>query len=263
VAYTWGVLKYARSNLRVWAPSDAAPDALSRCDVTAASVFALLPEAFRAPLATVYGGKEYWAQIKAIIDEAQPAPPKVTEKPWPAAWEHVGPPEKPALRHPQGTAEDLYAYCSKMAVDAGMPPIYVSPTTCARDARDPVRWAMLSPDAVLFSLNAVVFLTKHDFEERPDLRKVLWDRFIEWRKANTRSGTDAPPPQRATHTTVAAGQCPEVPVPPPKPRRQSTLDIVKAAKAFVDEKRAEGWTREDFARGLGEMLGIPDTEKSK
>jgi len=240
-----------------------------RFNLILASVCALLPPVFRYRWLAL--SPDYQGLAEKIIKEAEDTKPPA-EKPWPAAWEHVGPPEKPALKNPDGTAEILRTYRDQAATAAGMPPPGIGIMEVAKAATNPITWAALAPDAKLFSLGGAVFLTKSDFEERPDPRKVLWDRFIEWRKANKPPhGTDAPLPQRATHVAVAAVPYTTVPhtacagtcgPPPLKPRRQSTLEIVKAAKAFVDEKRAQGWTREDFAYGLKEMLGITD-EKSK
>ncbi len=36
--------------------------------------------------------------------------------------------------------------------------------------------------------------------------------------------------------------------------KPSTQKILEEAKAFVEQKKAEGWTKEDFANALGEIL---------
>lgn len=41
----------------------------------------------------------------------------------------------------------------------------------------------------------------------------------------------------------------------------SAQKIVAEALEFADQKRKEGWTREDFAKALGEMLGTDNPDE--
>lgn len=47
------------------------------------------------------------------------------------------------------------------------------------------------------------------------------------------------------------------PKPTPKQYSQEVRDALARAKAWVAAKRAEGWTRADFAAGLKKMLESP------
>jgi hypothetical protein len=46
--------------------------------------------------------------------------------------------------------------------------------------------------------------------------------------------------------------------------KESTKKILDDAKAFVEQKKAEGWKREDFVKALGILLEqVKDMEQEK